>query len=974
MRGGGTGLAHGWNRRKNADNSKGMVKKFRIVDPCLPQEAKGGRQPDVAGSPWTGFIQLSPSSKKNLHSVNSPSIWLKKTSVGLCAAAALVVSQPVASGQTYGVTQLPTLGGTISHGVAINNAGVIAGDANLNGDTVTHATSYFNGTITDLGSLGGAPSTANGVSSSGVVAGTAEITGNAATHVFIDSSGTMTDLGTLGGTNGVALGVNSVGMVIGNSGITGNGATHAFLYSNGAMADLGTFGGTNSTANAINDSGVIVGNAEYVIASSNHHAFSYSTGAMTDLGTLGGALSNALAINASGHIAGNSQTTGGAIHAFSYFGGTMTDLGTIGAFAGNSSADGINSSGVIVGNSATASSASDAFVYSNGVMTDLNSLVNLPGVTLTRAPGINDLGQIVAKGSDNRAYLLTPLSIHFVVTTSPSTDAGYPMSVTVAVVDGSNNLIPGYSGVFRLTSSDGSAVLPAGSTLSNGSGTFVVTLKTAGAQTITATDTAISSITGTSAQVTVNGLIAPTIGEAPVAESANLGANAAFWVVASGTQLKYQWKFNAASIPGATSPILLDVGVLPSSAGTYSVTITNLAGSVTTVPVMLTVNSNNSGNPLVFTGHPASQTIASGSTVAFSVTTGPKPGIMVASLVQGGIVVTYQWFLNGMAIQGATDPIFVINGATPGYNGTYACLAIDSSGALMSNGATLNVVSGTGTGRLINLSCRVNVGTGASQLIAGYVVGGQGTSGTEPLLIRASGPSLAQFGVAGVLADPRLQLNSSGGVVASNDGWGGAAAITSAAASVGAFPWTSASSHDSALLETLAGGSYTAEVTGSSGDTGVALAEIYDATPAASYTPSSPRLVNISARAPVGTGANVLIAGFVIDGTTAKTVLIRGAGPALGALGVPGALPDPQLHLYQSDGAAGSTLLGSDTGWGGDTQIASAAASVGAFSWGPVATPDSALLVTLPPGAYTAVVSGASGDTGIGLIEVYEVP
>ena len=879
----------------------------------------------------------------------------------------------MASGQTYGVTQLPTLGGTVSHALAINNAGVIAGDANLAGDTVTHATRYLNGTITDLGSLGGDPSTANGVGSSGAVAGTAEITGNGATHAFVYSGGAMTDLGTLGGTNGVALGVNSVGMVIGNAGITGNGATHAFLSSNGAMTDLGTFGGTNSTANAINDSGVIVGNAEYVIGSGNHHAFSYSNATMTSLGTLGGALSNALAINASGQIAGNSQTAGGAIHAFSYFGGTMTDLGTIGAFAGNSSADGINGSGTIVGNSATPTSASDAFVYSNGVMTDLNSLVNLPGVTLTRAPGINDLGQIVAKGSDNRAYLLTPLSIHFVVTATSSTDAGYSMDVAVAAVDGSNVLVPGYSGVIRLTSSDGAALLPAISTVSNGSGTFVVTLKTAGAQTITATDTAISSITGTSAPVTVSGVVAPTIGEAPVAGSANLGANAAFWVVASGTRLQYQWYFNGVPIPGATSPVLQDVGVVSSSAGTYTVTITNLAGSVASVPVALTVNTNNSGNPLAFASQPVSQTVASGSTVVFSASTGPKPGIMAASLVQGGIVVTYQWFRNGVAIQGATDPILVLNGVTSGLNGAFTCFAIDSSGVLVSNAATLNVVSGPGPGRLINLSCRVNVGTGASQLIAGYVLGGQGTSGTEPLLIRASGPSLTQFGVAGALADPRLQLNSSGGVLAFNDGWGGSASIVMLAASVGAFPWTSASSHDSALSEALAGGAYTVQVTGSSGDTGVALAEIYDLTPAG-YTPSSPRLVNISARALVGTGGNVLIAGFVIDGTAARTVLIRGAGPALAALGVAGALPDPQLQLYQSNGAGGSALLGSDTGWGGDPQIASTAASVGAFSWGPVATQDSAILVTLPPGAYTAVVSGASGDTGIGLIEVYEVP
>jgi hypothetical protein len=128
-------------------------------------------------------------------------------------------------------------------------------------------------------------------------------------------------------------------------------------------------------------------------------------------------------------------------------------------------------------------------------------------------------------------------------------------------------------------------------------------------------------------------------------------------------------------------------------------------------------------------------------------------------------------------------------------------------------------------------------------------------------------------------------------------------------------------------------------------------------------------LINISARVQVGTGGNILIAGFVIGGTTSKTVLIRASGPALVPFGVTGTLPDPQLQLYSD-----STVLESNDGWGGDAQIAATAATVGAFSWGTSATPDSAILVTLPPGAYTAQVSGASGDTGIALVEIYDVP
>ncbi len=909
--------------------------------------------------------------------MNTPSNWLRNVSFGLSAAAALGVVSPSARGQTYGVMQIPTLGGSINTALAINNAAWVTGNSNLSGDTETHAFIYSNGVATDLGTLGGNNSYANGINNAGVVVGNAYTSGAAADLAFIDSNGVMASLGALSGTLSYAEAVNSSETVVGLATLTGDATHHAFSNTGGVMTDLGTLGGPNSTAYGINDSGTIVGTADY--SASAHHAFSYYNGVMTDLGALGGTRSAALAINTEGYIVGYAMiATGGWFHAFIDGGGVMTDLGTVGPATSNSYAYGINNLGEIVGNSGSVGGVGGvAFLYANGTMTDLNTLVSLPGVTLTSAWGVNDLGQIVANGSDNRAYLLTPLSYHLLVTFAPAVDAGYPASMTVTMVDSNNNTVTSYSGTVRFTSSDAAAVLPPESALTNGTKTFSVSLGTVGVQSITATDTQAPSITGTTGPVTVNKTAAPSIGVAPVSMSANLGANAVFWVLASGTQLQYQWNFNGTPIPGATSPILQDVSAVAASAGAYTVTITNLNGSVTSAAATLTVNTNNSGNPIAFVTQPVSQTVAGGSTVAFSASTGLKSGAMTAraaNLVQGGMVVTYQWFRNGVAINGATDPILVLGDAVPGYDGLFTCVAISSAGSVMSDAATLNVLAGASPGRLINLSCRVNVGTGANQLIAGFVVGGQGTSGSESLLMRASGPALAPFGVPGVLADPQLQLGSSAGIVASNSAWGGSPAIAAAAASVGAFPWAVATSHDSALLETLSGGPYTVQVTGSSGDTGVALAELYDATAESSATPTSPRLVNLSARAQVGTGGNVLIAGFVIGGTTAKTVLVRGSGPALGAFGISGALPDPLLQLFQGNSNGSSTLVASNAGWGGDAQIASTAASVGAFAWSVVGTPDSALLVTLPPGAYTAELSGASGDTGVGLIEVYEVP
>ncbi len=168
---------------------------------------------------------------------------------------------------------------------------------------------------------------------------------------------------------------------------------------------------------------------------------------------------------------------------------------------------------------------------------------------------------------------------------------------------------------------------------------------------------------------------------------------------------------------------------------------------------------------------------------------------------------------------------------------------------------------------------------------------------------------------------------------------------------------------------TLSPGAYTAVVSGASGDTGVSLVEVYDTQPGSLDS----KLLNISTRGVVGTGANVMIAGFVVSGTSQKTVLIRASGPALVPFGVSGTLPDPKLQLNRSNPDGTSTLLYTNTGWGGSAVISAAAAAAGAFPWTNSGSNDAALLVTLSPGAYTAVVSGASGDTGVSLVEVYDI-
>jgi hypothetical protein len=166
----------------------------------------------------------------------------------------------------------------------------------------------------------------------------------------------------------------------------------------------------------------------------------------------------------------------------------------------------------------------------------------------------------------------------------------------------------------------------------------------------------------------------------------------------------------------------------------------------------------------------------------------------------------------------------------------------------------------------------------------------------------------------------------------------------------------------------LNGGAYTVQVAGVGGTTGIAVAEIYDATSADTFHAATPRLVNVSARTEVGTGGDILIMGFNVGGSTPKTLLIRAIGPTLGAFNVNGFLIDPKLDLF-----LGSSVVQSNDNWGGGTDIAAAAANVGAFTLN-AASRDAVLLVTLPPGTYTAQMSGVGNTTGVGLVEIYDVP
>jgi hypothetical protein len=324
--------------------------------------------------------------------------------------------------------------------------------------------------------------------------------------------------------------------------------------------------------------------------------------------------------------------------------------------------------------------------------------------------------------------------------------------------------------------------------------------------------------------------------------------------------------------------------------------------------------------------------------------------------------------------RGAVVVRAVVAGANPAQAATVAQYEIETDEP--SNNGNGNRGKAPHKDRLSNLSSRVRIAANdaSRSAVAGFVITG---NASKQVLIRAIGPSLATFGINDAVPGAQLQLfDQSSRVIAQNDGWSNDAAIAAAGERVGAFKLPGGS-RDSALLVTLPPGAYTAHV-GATGS-GIALLEVYDAT--TSTVLSTEQLINISTRGFVDSGDGKLIAGFAVSGDAPKRVLVRGIGASLTGFGVPGALADPVLELYT---AGGTTLIARNDNWstpqsgtvagaaGTAAEILSAAQATGAFPL-ESGSKDAAVLITLMPGSYSAVVSGANQTTGAGLVEVYEV-
>lgn len=438
-----------------------------------------------------------------------------------------------------------------------------------------------------------------------------------------------------------------------------------------------------------------------------------------------------------------------------------------------------------------------------------------------------------------------------------------------------------------------------------------------------------------SAPLAVTGQPAPSVVLTP-------GSGLSLTVTAQGeAPLSFQWYLDGAAIAGATQSTYFVPSATAANDGTYTVVVSGPQGSIASAPAEV----GPSGAPAIATP-PQSATVSTG-------------GNLTLTVIATGGNLTYQWSFAGSPIAGATGSSLALTniGADQGNSyGSYTVAVANSFGTATSAPATVTVVT---QAQLLNLSARADVQSGQNDLKAGFVIG----NGGKQVVLRGIGPALAGFDVTGPLANPVLTLyaNASQAELSSNAGWD--ASLAAAFAQVGAFALTPGSA-DSALLQTLSSGAYSIHVDGANGESGVALAEIYDDDQGA----TSSRLVNISASALVGT--DDLYGGFVISGSTSETVLLRGVGPTLGAapFSFSGVLAQPQLTLYDKSG----DVLFSNSGWGGDSSLAAVASAVGAFALQPNSA-DAALLVTLAPGSYTVEVGGLSGSSGTALVEVYEV-
>lgn len=463
----------------------------------------------------------------------------------------------------------------------------------------------------------------------------------------------------------------------------------------------------------------------------------------------------------------------------------------------------------------------------------------------------------------------------------------------------------------------------------------------------------------------------PTITTQPMSLVSAVGESATLTVgVTANPAATFQWYRNGVTMAGAIGASYTVGNVSLNDAGNYTVNVTNSFGTVTSAAATLTVNATSSSP--VFTTQPASQTLTAGATVVFT------------AVASGAPTPTYQWLRSSttpgagapVLISGATKSTLVLTGAEA-IVGNYSVIATNSVNAVTSKPATLSVIATSNPGYLKNLSVLTRITSTEASFTVGTIIDAGTGGASKPLLVRAAGPSLSPrpFLVPDTLPDPQLTFYQRQSVFSANLNWSTVPGLAAIFTTAGAFSFTS--QLDAAVYEEKTpAGEYTVVVTGAVGQTGNVLAEIYDATPGVAVAATAPRLINLSVlkRIPA---ADLLTAGFVIQGDTSLTVLIRAIGPGLvpvvnGNIPTAALLADPQLEVFDLNVTPSASLARNDN-WGGDSQLLSVNATAHPFPLTDTGSTDAVLLLTLRPGSYSAQASGVKGGDGTAIVEVYEV-
>jgi hypothetical protein len=266
--------------------------------------------------------------------------------------------------------------------------------------------------------------------------------------------------------------------------------------------------------------------------------------------------------------------------------------------------------------------------------------------------------------------------------------------------------------------------------------------------------------------------------------------------------------------------------------------------------------------------------------------------------------------------------------------------------------------------KLLNISTRMRVLTGDKVMIGGFIITG---NEAKKVLIRGIGPSLANFGLQGVMADPTLELHQGNTTIAQNDNWKLRPDGSSQQIEIEATTIPPSNELESAIVMTLNPGNYTAILADKNGAPGLGIVEVYDLA-----QQSNSKLANISTRGFVDTGDNVMIGGFIAGGGSAEGYageLVRAIGPSLTGFGIAGALQDTTLELYDGNGI----LVESNDNWKLRPDGSSQEADIRATTIPPTDDRESAIVATLAPGNYTAIVRGKDNAVGIAVVEAYNL-